>query len=457
MAKETVAVASERKENGVTNVNACVSTTEGSRVSKDASWREWVVANQIGGSLSILATILAVHTFVPALRAYTTPYLELPHYRAETGKYTQGLDDVYFVISSMLGFTATRAIVIDWLFYPIATQLGLRHKQAVRFAEQGWLLVYYLAFWSYGMNIWYNSNYWYNFRAIWADWPTREIDGSVKLYCLLQLSFWVQQIFVIHIEAKRKDHSQMFIHHIITSTLLGSAYVYSFYNVANVVLCLMDIVDYMLPFAKMLKYLGFERACTVAFGVFLGTWVIARHVIYMSLWWSIHKTVPADVPFGCYSGTTGKQISSGSPDLLFHIFNPFLDLDGPICMTNTVKTIFLGMLLLLQVLSLIWLGMIIKVALGVVWTGSSAEDTRSDDEEEVEDAEPKEKASISSARNAGASTSSDGSSWSRSVMTNGSNHQSHPVRIRTTRGRVTLSDHNDRKTLLGRIGCDKPS
>lgn len=51
----------------------------------------------------------------------------------------------------MLGFTATRAIVIDWLFYPIASQLGLRHKQSVRFAEQGWLLVYYLAFWAYGM------------------------------------------------------------------------------------------------------------------------------------------------------------------------------------------------------------------------------------------------------------------------------------------------------------------
>lgn len=105
----------------------------------------------LGCSLSILGAILAVHTFVPSLRAYTTPYLELPHYHPETGKYTQGLDDVYFIISSMLGFTATRAIVIDWLFYPIASQLGLRNKQSIRFAEQGWLLVYYLAFWAYGM------------------------------------------------------------------------------------------------------------------------------------------------------------------------------------------------------------------------------------------------------------------------------------------------------------------
>lgn len=46
----------------------------------------------------------------------------------------------------------------------------------------------------------------------------------------------------------------MVVHHIITSTLLGSAYVYSFYNVANVVLCLMDIVDFMLPVRTLFCY-----------------------------------------------------------------------------------------------------------------------------------------------------------------------------------------------------------
>lgn len=49
MAKEAVTAVAERGQTGITNVNACVSTTEASRASKDnASWREWVVANQIG-------------------------------------------------------------------------------------------------------------------------------------------------------------------------------------------------------------------------------------------------------------------------------------------------------------------------------------------------------------------------------------------------------------------------
>lgn len=69
----------------------------------------------------------------------------------------------------------------------------------------------------------------------------------MKWYLLVQLSFWVQQILVINIEERRKDHYQMLTHHIITSSLLGSAYIYGFYNVSNVVLCLMDIVDLLLP------------------------------------------------------------------------------------------------------------------------------------------------------------------------------------------------------------------
>lgn len=57
----------------------------------------------------------------------------------------------------------------------------------------------------------------------------------------------MQQLLVIHVEEKRKDHYQMLSHHVATITLLTSAYIYSFYNVSNVVLCLMDIVDLLLP------------------------------------------------------------------------------------------------------------------------------------------------------------------------------------------------------------------
>ena len=64
---------------------------------------------------------------------------------------------------------------------------------------------------------------------------------------LAQWSFWVQQILVIHMEERRKDHWQMFTHHVITNSLLYASYTYHHTNVGNLVLVLMDVVDLFLP------------------------------------------------------------------------------------------------------------------------------------------------------------------------------------------------------------------
>ena len=103
-------------------------------------------------SLTILAMIFAVHNLYPSLRPYTAPFLVLPHYQPERQAYVQGWNDIYFILSSIIAFTAVRAIAIDLVFQPLARHWGLKkRKTAVRFAEQAWLVVYDFTFWSYGM------------------------------------------------------------------------------------------------------------------------------------------------------------------------------------------------------------------------------------------------------------------------------------------------------------------
>lgn len=69
----------------------------------------------------------------------------------------------------------------------------------------------------------------------------------MKWYYLVQLAFWLQQILVVNVEEKRKDYAQMFTHHIITSALVIFSYAYYQTKVGNTILCLMDIVDILLP------------------------------------------------------------------------------------------------------------------------------------------------------------------------------------------------------------------
>jgi acyl-CoA-dependent ceramide synthase len=73
------------------------------------------------------------------------------------------------------------------------------------------------------------------------------MDGLRKWYILAQYAFWLQQIMVINIEARRKDHWQMFTHHIVTTLLIFTSYGYHQTKVANFILCAMDIVDLFLP------------------------------------------------------------------------------------------------------------------------------------------------------------------------------------------------------------------
>jgi len=87
-------------------------------------------------------------------------------------------------------------------------------------------------------------------QELWTDWPQRELDGLPKAYMLLQWAFWIQQVLVIHIEDRRKDHWQMLSHHFITIALIAASYAYHQTRVGNLILVLMDVVDLVFPVSQ---------------------------------------------------------------------------------------------------------------------------------------------------------------------------------------------------------------
>lgn len=197
----------------------------------------------------------------------------------------------------------------------------------------------------------------------------------------------------------------------------------------------------MAQLAKMLKYLHYESACNVAFGVFLATWLLARHVIYLSLCWSIYRDVPGVMNYGCYSGKTGL---SEDPDKLgaWRYMEPFFDQSSTICLDRNVKWVFLSMLLMLQVLSLVWFGMIIKVAF-VMLKGGVANDTRSGDEDEEEESERVRthgRLNRTPSARASGSSKDPGSSQSEYFQKGG--------------GKIRIPGSRDRKDMIGRVGCN---
>lgn len=87
------------------------------------------------------------------------------------------------------------------------------------------------------------------------NWPIREVDGVMKAYMLAQWAFWLQQVLVIHIEERRKDHWQMLTHHFLTIGLIAASYAYHQTRVGHLILVLMDIVDLFFPVSHRLSRL----------------------------------------------------------------------------------------------------------------------------------------------------------------------------------------------------------
>lgn len=185
------------------------------------------------------------------------------------------------------------------------------------------------------------------------------------------------------------------------------------------------------------------------------TWFITRHIFYNILTWSIYKNVPAKMAYGCYSGVTAELTSTnGYPDAFAYMFGPFRGLENPICMNGTIKWIFLSFLLSLQGLSIVWFSMIVRVAYKVLHTGA-AEDSRSDEEDEVDvNGEATTNGSVRLAAKETV-TAPPVANESASGLNRRRSNGAASARARG-RGRVPF-DQSDRKALLGRIGCDKPT
>ncbi|KAG2205549.1 hypothetical protein INT47_005924 [Mucor saturninus] len=174
-------------------------------------------------------------------------------------QYDKGYNDCYFVAFWAVTFAFLRAAFMKFLFHPTAQSLNIEpFSKRERFAEQGWSLTYYTLYWSYGMvdtrvnYIMYNGPHWLNTSYYWIDYPHILISRQTKTYYLMQLAFWVQQVYTIHIEKRRKDHFAMVTHHFITILLIASSYFTNFTRIGNAVLCCMDLSDIILSVSGML-------------------------------------------------------------------------------------------------------------------------------------------------------------------------------------------------------------
>ncbi|KAF9106960.1 sphingosine N-acyltransferase lag1 [Mortierella sp. AM989] len=306
--------------------------------------------------------------------------------------YGKGWNDLYMVLLWVMIWTALREAAMTFVFIPLGQYFKVggqtpkfkanvaqgqskpdiarikrtkeeeqaRQGKLLRFAEQGWLVLYDGCMWSFGIYLLYNSQYWSDTTYYWRDYPNTHLDATMKWYYLIQFAFWLQQLLlaILGIEKRRKDFLEFMIHHIITCLLVGFSYSLNFTSVGHAIFCAMDFSDIVLAACKMLKYMKKDRLADVGFVFFVFTWVLSRHYYYGIIVWSVFTEAQT-------YGNSGWDPSKGM----------YLD--------TSILLGFKVLLLSLYMVLLFWLFMILRVVMKVI-NGENVQDVRSEDEEEEE-------------------------------------------------------------------------
>ncbi|ORX71477.1 longevity assurance proteins LAG1/LAC1 [Linderina pennispora] len=244
---------------------------------------QWIVNNQIVGSLAALAAIHGYDFVTGGKSAMVHLQNQIPG--DAQGRYMRGLNDVWYIMHWVVLFTLIRATVMYKILEPFVKWWGVRSARKItRFSEQGWLTIFYIVSSSAGLFVMSHEPHWMNTKHFWINYPEghKQMSYLMKSYYLIQMGFWFQQIFVLLIEEPRKDFLVMGIHHIAWSLYAN------FVRIGNAVLVCMDVADIFLSGTKCLRYLGFENLAVGSFVVLMGSWMYTRHYLYGKILYSVY-------------------------------------------------------------------------------------------------------------------------------------------------------------------------
>jgi len=342
------------------------------RIVEGKSMLSFMYRHQLDVPAAIIAVVLVSHFQLRIPFAET--FLFLQNQDPMNGLYSKAWTDFNFIGFWIVVFTFLRAFVMTVVLKPFAIWAGVKKQhQQNRFQEEGWVCIYYSISWTLGMYVlrtspvWNSWTFWFKPEALFEGYPHTQLPHVMMWYYYVQLAFWLQQIFVLHIEAPRKDFWALMAHHTVTLLLISGSALSNFWRAGNVVFVVMDLADIILAFSKSMKYLGVsDRICDVFFGTFMVTWLYTRHYMYAYILHGFMFTAYEMIPFEL-------DISQGKWYCRELAWLPILGLA------------------LLQILMVYWFALILRILIKIL-KGHSAEDERSEDEAEPVEFEEKKKA-----------------------------------------------------------------
>ncbi|XP_013791341.1 ceramide synthase 6-like [Limulus polyphemus] len=236
---------------------------------------------------------------------------------------------------------------LDWSGRKVERWLRQRTIQEkpltiTKFTESLWRFTFYLSAFLYGLFTLFSKPWLWDTRHCWYDYPHQSVTSDMWWYYMVELGFYWSLTFSQFMDIKRKDFLQMFLHHIITISLLSFSWACNFWRIGTLVMLIHDFADIPLEVTKMCKYLKKQNLADISFIIFTLAWIVSRLGLF---------------PCRIIYSTMYEAIIILDFFPVYYIFN--------------------SLLLALQCLHIVWTWIIVRIAIQAIRKG--VKDLRSDD------------------------------------------------------------------------------
>jgi len=277
----------------------------------------WIKLSLYLYAFAIVSTFLIEWWYIP---------IKLGAAPAAEGFYANGQID-----SLKLAFVAAVAITFlrYFLLYPflkfLAQKVHVRGKEENKFTESAWKLFAYGTVLAWGVKIIHNKTYLFDTNECWRNFPNIYLDWEEHAYYVVQVGYYVHMLVTVFIDIRRKDFLEYIVHHMVTLVLTIFSFYVGYYRIGILILVTHDVNDVLMETAKICKYVGFETAANVFFGVFTVVWLIVR-LIYFPFALIYSTLIEAPLIIGTLSSNLElrKHIAEGHLAPFYVFFNLLL-------------------------------------------------------------------------------------------------------------------------------------
>jgi len=158
---------------------------------------------------------------------------------------------------------------------------GKYWRDLSKFLDCSWQLSYYVLYLLFGVYVLCDKEWFYDIRICWRKYPLHELTDDVWWYYMIPLGFYYSQIiFDITSTNRRKDSTQMLIHHFATILLMTLSFTVNMVRMGCLVLFVHECADIPLLLAKICGYIGKKKYMDPLFVIFVLLWVVTRLGIF---------------------------------------------------------------------------------------------------------------------------------------------------------------------------------